>query len=112
MDSHSALHQQLEQLKLLVARGLDDNQIELELKQKGMTESEIQQLMSHIVKLRGAMRTRQGSLLVLAGVIILGIGFLSCVAIHFLGGEIGLPLYGVTVLGLILVFLGLMKIVN
>ncbi len=112
MENPSVLHIQLEEMKMLVSRGFDDQSIQQELIKRGLDEALIAQLMSHSSRIRGAVRTRKGSLLVLVGVIILGIGFLSCVAIHFMGGEISLPLYGVTIIGLILVFMGLIKIFN
>jgi hypothetical protein len=97
-------------VKSMMDNGTAASEIEKELAAKGLDQQHISDLIQRGKKWQGAKRTRKGSLLVLVGVITLGIGFLSCLVVHYTGGEIGLPLYGITILGLLIVFSGLIFI--
>lgn len=112
MENSSPLQSHFNIVKSMMDKGTDVVTIEKELASKGLEQQLISELIQRGKKLQGAKRTRKGSLLVLAGVITLGIGFLSCLVVHYTGGEIGLPLYGVTILGLLIVFSGLIFIFN
>ena len=101
-------HQEV--IRTLVAQGHDNVFIEQHLIEKGIDKLQVPELLASAKRMRHAMRTRKGSLLVVLGVLILGMGFISCVIIHNTGGEIGLPLYGLTILGLCIVFGGLVFI--
>lgn len=101
-----------EMIKKCIDDGLDNVAILNHLKNIGQIENEESELLRHINKIRNKKRTRTGSILVLIGVIILGIGFISCIILHYLDQDINFSLYGLTCIGAIALIIGLILIFN
>lgn len=87
------------------AQGLDSKQIEAELAKEGIEERHIPEMMKEIKKLRNAKRTTRGLVLILAGA---ATCLASCI-ITLLSSysNMHMALYGLTSIGIILVFAGL-----
>ena len=66
------------QIKNLIAQGLSNEAIMVNYENTGFDESELKELQMLIQKIRNKKRTETGILLVLIGIIILGLGFMSC----------------------------------
>ncbi len=100
------------QIKKWIEEGLDNESILNNFKEKGLHENDIADTIKHIVKLRNKKRTQTGSILVLIGVIILGLGFISCIILHYLEQDINFSLYGLTCIGAVALTVGLVMIFN
>ena len=98
------------QIKNLIAQGLSNEAIMVSYENIGFDESELKELHMLIQKIRNKKRTETGILLVLVGVIILGLGFMSCLLLHYLGNDINFWLYGLTGIGALALFIGLILI--
>ena len=94
----------------MIGEGRDIAFIESYFNQQGLDENIVVKIIQQVKRLRNAKLTKQGTLLILLGVAILGIGFISCVLIHYNGGSIGFSLYGLTAIGLVLLVVGLAMI--
>jgi uncharacterized membrane protein YidH (DUF202 family) len=101
-----------EQIKNWIDTGLDNESILLNLKKLNIEEAELAYFTTHIKKIRNKNRTRTGSILVLIGVIILGLGFISCIVLHYMDQDINFSLYGLTGIGAIALIVGLILIFN
>ncbi len=110
MEQNSTFQNQLEMAKKMIEQGRDNASIESYFNQQGLDENTVVQIIKQVKRLRNAKLTKQGSLLILSGVVILGIGFISCILIHYNGGSIGFSLYGLTAIGLVLLVIGLAMI--
>lgn len=110
METNTLANHQLHEINAMLAQGHATEAIEKHLLDKGIETSQVAQMLIDAKRLRSAIRTRKGSLLVLLGVLILGIGFISCVVLHSNGGAITTPLYGLTLVGLTIVLCGLVMI--
>ncbi len=98
------------QIKNLIAKGLSNEAIMVNYESKGFDESELKELQMLVQKIRNKKRTETGSVLVLIGIIILGLGFISCLLLHYLGNDINFWLYGLTGVGALALFMGLILI--
>lgn len=106
-----AIHNTYEnQIKTWIETGLDNDAIIENFKKFGMDDNQIAEMLRLTNKIRNKKRTRTGSLLVLIGVIILGIGFISCIILHYLDQDINFSLYGLTCIGAIALIVGLIMI--
>ena len=87
------------------AQGFDNKQIEAELAREGIDERHIPEMLKEISKMRNARKTTRGLWLILAGAATcLG----SCViTLNSSYGNMHMALYGLTSIGIILVFAGL-----
>ena len=110
MEQDSTFQQHLEIAKKMIGEGRDIAFIESYFNQQGLDENIVVKIIQQVKRLRNAKLTKQGTLLILLGVAILGIGFISCVLIHYNGGSIGFSLYGLTAIGLVLLVVGLAMI--
>jgi hypothetical protein len=99
-------------IKTWIEEELDNETIILKLRSEGLEESQINELQILIKKIRNKNRTRTGSILVLIGVIVLGLGFISCIILHYMGQDINFSLYGLTGIGAIVLIVGLVLIFN
>ena len=104
------IHEHLEEAKSLLNQGYDMAYIEAKLKQKNLDESSYIEILHQLKRFRNSKRTKNGTILVLIGVILLGAGFISCIAIHLNGGSVGFSLYGLTTIGAIVLTIGLVLI--
>ncbi|MCD6064978.1 MAG: hypothetical protein K0R82_2889 [Flavipsychrobacter sp.] len=89
------------------AKGLTLKQVEEELLQSGTEPRHVPELMAEIKKLYNARKTSRGLVLILIGAVLC---LLSCVLTLMSFGDISLVLYGMTTIGLIVVFAGLVQI--
>lgn len=112
MEQEQTFEYYLEQAKKLMEQGYDAVSIENQLKQKGMDASALPEILKQLKLLRNRKRTKTGSQLALAGVLLLGAGFISCIVIHINGGDIGFSLYGITAVGAVVLIAGLVFIFN
>ena len=99
-------------IKTWIEEGLDNETIIVNFRKEGLEESQLNELQVIIQKIRSKKRTQSGSVLVLIGVIILGLGFISCIVLHYLGQDINFSLYGLTGIGSIVLIIGLVLIFN
>lgn len=98
------------QIQSWIEQGLEDEIILVNLKKAGLDDIEISDLHAKIKKIRNKKRTQTGSMLVLIGVLILGLGFISCIVLHYLGNDINFSLYGLTGIGAVTLIIGLILI--
>lgn len=99
-----------DQIKTWIEQGLDNETMLLNFRRQGLDESQITDLELQIKKTRNKKRTQTGSILVLIGVIILGLGFISCIILHYLDQDINFSLYGLTGIGALILIVGLILI--
>lgn len=90
--------------------GLGLKEIERKLADMGMEEGSIPTMMKEITKLRNARKTTKGLVFILVGA---ALCLVSCIiTLAMPQSDTKLVLYGLTSLGIILVFIGLMHIFN
>ena len=94
----------------LLDKGQGREQIEKHLLQKGHEERFVKDLVSEAVKLRYSKRRTQGLALILSGAIICFLSFLLTITSSFTHSSFPLVLYGLTSLGIIVVFIGFMRV--
>ena len=99
-----------DQIKAWIEQGMDNEAILTNLQKMALNEQQIIDLQVLIKKIRNKKRTRNGSILVLVGIITLGLGFLSCIILHYLGNDINFSLYGLTAIGAVVLIVGLILI--
>ena len=99
-----------DQIKIWIEQGLDNEAILKNLQKTGMDEAQSNEWLVQIKKIRNKKRTQTGSMLVLIGVIILGLGFISCIVLHYCGSDINFSLYGLTGIGAVALIIGLILI--
>jgi hypothetical protein len=100
----------VEQIKAWIEQGFDNETILFNLKKMGAEDAQILELSALVTKLRSKKRTQTGSILVLIGVLILGLGFISCIVLHYCENDINFSLYGLTGIGAITLIIGLVLI--
>lgn len=98
------------QIKKLIEEGLANEAIVANFQKMGFDENQLNDLKILIHKIRNKKRTQTGSRLVLIGVVILGLGFISCIVLHYYGADINFSLYGLTGIGAIALIVGLILI--
>ena len=89
---------------------LSNEEIKTELLKRGFEEHNLPEMMKEIARLRNARKTSSGLILVLAGAVLC---LLSCVLTltgSYTGSSFQLILYGITTLGILVSFGGLIKI--
>ncbi len=93
---------------------LDEGQmrtdIESFLLEKGLDIKYVKELISETSKLRDSKRRAQGLMLILGGVLICFLSFLLTITSSFSNNTFPYVLYGVTSLGIVIVFTGLTKV--
>lgn len=98
------------QIIKMIAEGQTNEHILAKLKNDGCSVSELDSAAQYIKQLKLKKRTKRGSMFVLAGVLMLGLGFISCVVLHNFNYDINFSLYGLTGIGAILLIAGLIMI--
>ena len=98
------------QIKKLIEEGLANETIVANFQKMGIDESQLKELQILVKNIRNKKRTQTGSVLVLIGVINLGLGFISCIVLHYLGSDINFSLYGLTGIGAVALIIGLILI--
>jgi hypothetical protein len=99
-----------EYVTTLFENGMTRTEIETHLLDNGHDEQFVKELVSETVKLRDTKRRSQGLILILVGALICFTSFLLTITSTYTQGNFSLVLYGLTSLGIIIVFTGLMKI--
>ncbi len=106
--------EQTEELSKYVISLLNDGQgretIEHDLMAKGHDEKFVKNLVRESQKLRYAIRRTQGLSLILAGAVICFASFLITITSSFSHGSFPYVLYGLTSVGIIVVFTGFTRI--
>jgi hypothetical protein len=98
------------QIKKWIEEGLTNEAIVANFQKLGFDDNQLNELQILIKKIKNKKRTQTGSILVLIGVIILGLGFIGCIVLHYLGADINFSLYGLTGIGAIALIVGLILI--
>lgn len=88
-------------------KGLNNKQIEAELLGMGIDERNIPEMLKEISKMRNARNTTKGLYFILAGALLC---LFSCVFTLVSLQSSAMILYGLTSLGIIIIFIGLGKI--
>jgi hypothetical protein len=99
-------------LKLLLDKGADMEEITASLKTKGIEQEKIEKIVAYLKKAAHKKRVQMGNLLILTGVILLGLGFISCIFLHDAGMSVDIALYGLTGLGALILVIGLFLLFN
>lgn len=109
MDNMISIQQKA---KIWLDNGLNDQQIEAELLTSGTEARHIPGMLKEIKKLRNARKTSTGLIYIMIGAIICLLSCILTMTSSYSHGNFALVLYGFTTVGIIIVFLGLMKIFN
>lgn len=96
-----------EQAEQWLANGLNNKQVEAELLNMGIDERNIPEMLREFKKMRNARNTTIGLYFILAGALLC---LVSCVLTLAFGSATALVLYGLTGVGVIIVFVGLARI--
>lgn len=88
-------------------KGLNNKQVETELLLLGIEERNIPEMLREFTKMRNARNTTIGLYFIMAGALIC---LISCVLTLAMGSASALVLYGLTGVGVIIVFIGLARI--
>jgi hypothetical protein len=110
METTDTIHDTFEKANALFKQGYDDTNIAAKLKAEGVEEHTLQEIMIRIKQLRNRKRTHNGSLMIVLGVLLSGIGFISCVMLAESNTSISFFLYGLTSLGALIIIAGLIFI--
>ncbi len=94
----------------LLDEGQGREQIETQLLEQGHDERFVKDLVAEVQKLRYSKRRAQGLALILTGAVICFLSFLLTITSSFTHGSFPWVLYGLTSIGIIVVFMGLMKV--
>lgn len=88
-------------------KGLNNKQVEAELLQLGIDERNIPEMIREFTKIRNARNTTTGLYFILAGALFC---LISCILTLAFSSATALILYGLTSVGVIIIFVGLAKI--
>ncbi len=113
MEQNNLFEKHLQNAKLMFDQGKDIEFIKTQLSTKNIEPQELEEIINQIKKLRHKHRNINGVKLILAGVLLLGIGFISSIYLHFTGSNaLDFPLYGITAVGAVVLIIGLVFIFN
>jgi hypothetical protein len=110
MDSPQLTETLRDHVKALIEKGHNKAEIESMLAADGHDSSAVNVLISTLKKEFNAKRSSQGIMLITVGSAICLVGFLMSVVCYNDPGMLQLSLYGITTLGLLLVFAGFVLI--
>jgi len=110
MNQDHTFREHFNRVDQMLRDGYEMTAIESRLQQQGLDTSAIQDIFTALRRHKNSKRTQNGNKLIVAGVILLVIGFGVCVALHYLDIPMKMALYGITLTGLTLLFAGLIKI--
>lgn len=101
----------LREAEEMSVQGISMPVIEQFLKERHLDEELILHIMEVVKKEKHQRRSRNGTKLIVAGVVILGVAFVSSVYLHATGSHnLDFPLYGLTGLGATLLLGGLVLV--
>ncbi len=98
-----------QQALLWLEKGFSNEQVKAELLNMGIEERNIPEMLREFKKMRNARNTSIGLYYILAGALLC---FISCVWTLTVSATSGFVLYGLTSMGIIVVFIGLARIFN
>ncbi len=90
-----------------LSRGLDNKQVEAELLKMGIDERNVPDMLREFKKMRNARNTTVGLYYILAGALLC---LISCILTLAFSSATAIILYGLTSIGVIIVFVGLARI--
>lgn len=96
-----------EKAKAWLEKGLDEKEIKNQLASLGIDDRYMPEMLKEIKKLRQSKSTANGLVYILIGAVMC---LFSCVYTIVAGNNSELILYGLTSLGIIIIFIGLVKI--
>ena len=91
---------------------LSDEDIKAELMKRGVDERGLTELMKEIKQLRNSRKTSAGLMLILVGAVFCLLSCILTLTGTYSDSNFQLILYGITTLGILVAFGGLMKIFN
>ena len=94
----------------LLGRGYKREQVEAELLQKGHEAYFVKQIVQETINLRNSKARAQALVLILAGAALCLVSCIITMGSSLSHGSFSMVLYGLTTLGIVLVFAGLAKI--
>jgi hypothetical protein len=112
MEQHLTFDTHFNSAKMMLEQGHESDFIVSHLHKEGVDPATISEVLLHLKRLRNSKRTQTGSRLVLLGVILMGLGFLSCCFLLDPGSSLTIALYGFTSIGVIIMLAGLVMIFN
>lgn len=98
--------------KTWLDNGLNDQQIENELLAAGTDARHIPDMLKEIKRLRNARKTSTGLIYILIGAVVCLLSCVLTMTSTYSHSNFSVVLYGFTTIGIIIVFIGLMKIFN
>ncbi len=98
--------------KTWLDKDMNDVQIEAELLATGADERHVATMLAEIKKLRNARKTANGLIYILIGAVTCLLSCILTMTSSYSNSSFSLILYGITTIGIIIVFVGLMKIFN
>ena len=108
MNQSSHFGEHLNYAHLLFEQGKDLIFIETKLKEKNIEQADLEEILKQIKRLSNIHRNKRGVQLILLGVVLLGVGFITSILLHLNGStSLDFPLYGLTATGIIVLIVGL-----
>jgi cytochrome c-type biogenesis protein CcmH/NrfF len=109
-EEKSPAREQQSDLGKMVREGRSDEQIHQAMVDRFGDGPAVAQLMQEVKKLRAAKNTATGLIFILAGVVILLSSFVLSFMHVYNNQSLTFVLYGLTTIGILVVFFGLMKV--
>lgn len=108
MNQSPRFGEHLNYAHLLFEQGKDLAFIETRLKEKNIEQGDLEEILKQMKRLIHIYRNKRGTQLILLGVVLLGVGFITSILLHLNGSTaLDFPLYGLTATGIILLIVGL-----
>ena len=110
MTTQKSKEEYIQEAEIMYQQHFAVQLIEEHLEKNGADEETIREVRRQLYKHVQAKKRKTGLIFVVIGVILLGMGFLSSLGMFYSGGEFNFALYGFTMAGLIVMFIGLVQI--
>lgn len=108
MNQSPQFGEHLNYAHLLFEQGKDLTFIETKLKEKNIEQQDLEEILKQLKRLNHIQRNKKGVQLILLGVILLGVGFITSILLHLNGStSLDFPLYGLTATGIVVLIVGL-----
>lgn len=108
MNQNLQFGEHLNYALLLFEQGKNLTFIETKLKEKNIEQQDLEEILKQIKRLNHIQRNKKGVQLILLGVILLGVGFITSILLHLNGStSLDFPLYGLTATGIVVLIVGL-----
>lgn len=110
MEQKNSNMTHLGRVNAMLTEGRDMVYIESRLQKEGLDESVISEVFKEVKRIKNAKRTQTGNMLLVIGAILMILGFATCIFQHYNEGSMSFALYGLTMVGLSILFAGLVMI--